>query len=58
MNSIASPRVGKGGPVLYLYPKTKIFREVLTEFRQTRVCRAILIAILWPQEQWFPDLIC
>ena len=42
---------------LFLFPPTKLLRRVLSKFRQSPGARAILIAPLWPQQSWFPDLL-
>ena len=42
---------------LYMYPPTKVLRKVLEKFKMSHLCQAILIAPLWPQKPWFPELL-
>ena len=41
---------------LYAYPPTKVIRRVLSKFVSSRESEMILITPMWPNQQWFPDL--
>lgn len=40
----------------YAYPPHQILAKVLQKFRMTDCCRLILIAPMWPNQAWFPEL--
>ena len=42
---------------MYAYPPINIIRRVLNKLRQSTEARMTLIAPLWPQKEWFPDLL-
>ena len=42
---------------LYMFPPTKIIKRTLLKFRTSRLAEAILIAPLWPQQSWFPEIL-
>ena len=42
---------------MYAYPPINIIRRVLNKLMQSEKARMTLIAPLWPQKEWFPDLL-
>ena len=41
----------------YAFPPIAIIRRVLVKLRSSRNCELTLIALFWPQREWFPDLL-
>ena len=41
----------------YAFPLIAIIRRVLVKLRSSKNCELTLIAPLWPQREWFPDLL-
>ena len=46
-----------GGFSVYAFPPRQIIPKILKKFRETNHCRMILIAPLWPNQIWYPELI-
>ena len=42
---------------LYMFPPFKLLNRVLAKIRGSLNCQVILIAPLWPQQAWYPDLL-
>ena len=41
----------------YAFPPIAIIRRVLLKLRSSKNCELTLIALFWPQRDWFPDLL-
>ena len=41
----------------YAFPSITILRRVLLKLRSSKNCELTLIALFWPQRDWFPDLL-
>ena len=41
----------------YAFPPIAIIRRVLVKQRSSKNCECTLIALFWPQSEWFPDLL-
>ena len=41
----------------YAYPPTTLLRSLLNKVKSSQNLRLILIAPLWPQQEWYPDLL-
>ena len=42
---------------VYAYPPFALIRRVINRLRSASNCKMILVAPLWPHQEWFPDLL-